>query len=245
MMLRAKGLSSGLVVVLALGASPADASRKPTRSESRAIKKAFFKNHPKADTTIRRIRVSTVDRRYAAVASRADTDEVVARAAAVGKLPPELLKRKGGKWKAVLPSKAPKKVAKELKVKDRTSLIRISGDVDATLTRGATCNPGDGTANIYDPASDLYLSIQFFDDTYKGPGRYPALSVRSVAGLYVNSATELRWETGQSSDAFSPSGDIYAGGTWGVIEATMARVNDGTDSQHPQSVTVSGSWACR
>jgi hypothetical protein len=244
MALRATVLPAGLILLVATGAAPADASRKPTRSESRAIKKAFFKNHPKADTKIGRIRVSTVDRRFAAVRYRFDVPTETARAAAVRKLPPELLKRKaGGTWKPVLPAKAPKKVVRELKVKSRTSLIRISGDVDAILTRGATCSPGSGAANIYDPASDVYLSIQFFDDAYTGPGWYPALGVRSLAGIYVDDATELRWQTGQSNDYFQPSGTIYAGGTWGVIEATMARVT--TDTHEPQTVTVSGSWSCR
>ena len=245
MPLRAKGLFllAGLLLLLTAGVDPADASRRATGSESRAIKKAFFKLHEKSTTTISRIRVSTVNTRFAAVAYKTDVPEPTATAATVYKPKPEILKKgSGGKWK---PGAAPKKVKNDLKVKPPVSLIRITGDVEATLTRPARCTRGGGPASIYDPATDTYLSIQFHQDAYKGPGWYPALSVNSLAGIYLNNATELRYETGQSADAFSPSGSIYVdGGGWGIIEATMARVNDGTDTHHPQSVTVSGTWAC-
>lgn len=237
-------LAISALLLLAL-AGPASASRAPTQAESKAIKKAFFKNHLKATTKISRIRVSTVNKAYAAVVYRTDIPAPQRPAAAkVYKPIPEVLKKgKGGKWKG--PVKPPKKVKDDLKAKSARSEIRISGDVNVTLTRAAQCTPGSGSASIYDPASDIYLSIQFHQDAYTGPGKYPALSVRSLAGIYVNSATELRWETGQSSDAFAPSGEIYVdGGGWGIIEASMARVNDGTDTFAPQSVVVSGTWAC-
>ena len=78
---------------------------------------------------------------------------------------------------------------------------------------------------------------------WQGPGMYPALAVNSLAALSVgNMGTTPMWETGQGSDAFSPSGVIYVDpGRWGIIEATMAK----TGGVYPQSVTVSGYWDCK
>ena len=234
------------LLVLALGASAASASRAPTRAESTAIKKAFFATHATSRTTVTRIRVSTVDQRFSAVSYTSNVPDgqvATARAAKVYRPAPVML-RKGstGKWKAISTGTAPAKVRSDLNVRSPRSDIRITGEVDATLTRAARCTAGGGSASIYDPASDLYLSIQFHQDAYTGPGFYPALGVRSLAGLYTSQATVLQWQTGQGNDAFAPSGTIYVEGGWGLIEATMARVADG--QTHPQSISVSGTWAC-
>ena len=154
--------------------------------------------------------------------------------------PVVLKEKKGGKWKTV--PKAPAKVKKDLKEKAK-SRIDISGETGAVLSLPARCSesPGFYTASIYDAIGDVYLSMQF--PRWEGPGMYPALAVNSLAALSVgNMGTTPMWETGQGSDAFSPSGIIYVDpGRWGIIEATMARTGGG----HPQSVTVSGYWDCR
>jgi hypothetical protein len=248
------GLTALIAAALLLAAAaPADASREPTGSEARAIKKAFLKKRD-VKTKIRRIRVSTVRKRFAAVSYRIRIAELSpARAGATSTFgsgksypapSPVLLKKKaGGKWKTV--PKAPKKVRKDLKETPRSD-IRISGEVSAHLTRAASCTESSGfySAGIYHPASDTYLSVQI--PSYTGPHRYPALAVHSLAALSVgNGGTVPQWETGQGNDAWSPSGEIWVDpGRWGIIEATMARIPD-AGGTYPQSVTVSGIWDCR
>ena len=104
-----------LVIVASLGvgtfgAGSAAASRKATRAEAKAIKKAFLKGRSKA-TKVRRIRVSTVNSRFALVSYTANVSapqSIGARAAKVYKPTPVILKKgKGAKWKPV--SKAPAK----------------------------------------------------------------------------------------------------------------------------------------
>ena len=231
--------------VLGALAAPAGASSAPSGSESRAIKKAFHRSQD-GKTKIKRIRVSTVDRDFAAVFYRANVGvPPAARAKAPTSFspPPELFKQaKGTKWKSV--SKAPGKVLKDLKVKSRKSSIVIAGEVSAHLTQPASCTDDADfySASIYDRAMDLYLSIQI--PQYTGHGWYPARAVGSVAGLYSNSGTVLRFETGLAHDAFAPSGDILAKAGWGYIGAGMARTppEEGTESN---TVTVTGVWECR
>jgi hypothetical protein len=234
-------------------AAPAGASKEPSGSKARAIKKAFRKGH-EGETKINRILLSTVNPRFAAVSYAITIDEVRARGygtaptlrGATKKYPapsPEILKKKkGGKWKAV--PTAPKKVRKDLKVKDPKSSIQISGEHTASLTRPASCTDSHDFygAGVYDPGTDTYLSVQIFN--YSGHRLYPALGVGSVAGLYGNSGTVLVYETGQGNDAFSPSGIIHVDEGWGIIDATMARVPD-EGGTYPQSVTVRGTWDCR
>jgi hypothetical protein len=246
---RAKIFAPALAALLLLtfSVAQASASRAPTKAESAAIKKGFFKTHKKSTTKITRIRVSTADKRFSSVSYTINVPEPqrTAKAAKVYKPAPAILKKGSGKWKSILTGKAPKKVKKDFKMKDPRSDIQITGDVTATITRPAQCTPGGGSASIYDKASDIYLSIQFHGDYWKGPGTYQALSVGSVAGLYRNQAMTLTHETGQGNDAFASSGEIYVdGGGWGIINAGMAKVNDGTDTIFPQSVFVKGTWGC-
>jgi hypothetical protein len=249
---RAVGAAMVPLVALALAlavAAPAGASTDPSRSERRAIKQAFLEGQD-GKATIRRIRLSTVDQDFAAVFFKLEVSEPTPTSARVARTvptdftpPPVILKQgKGRKWKTV--PKAPAKVEKDLKVKARKSSILISGDFSALLTRPASCTESGGfyTAGIYDPAIDLYLSIQI--PQYVGHGWYPARAVGSVAGLYSDSGTVLRYETGLAHDATAPSGDILAEAGWGFIGAGMARTppEEGTESN---TVTVSGVWECR
>jgi hypothetical protein len=236
------------IVLAAVAAAPAEASRAPTGSEAKAIKKAFLKGRV-GEPTIRKIRVSTVDTRFAAVFYETVIEKPSSsRTAAVRTSgptkytpPPVILKEGKGKWKTV--PKAPKPVKKDLKVKDPRSDIVISGEVSAVLTRPASCtDSGDFySAGIYDPEIDLYLSIEI--PQYAGHGWYPARGVGSVAGLYSNSGTVLQYETGQAHDAFASSGDILAEGGWGIIEAGMARTPPDENTQS-NTVSVNGTWAC-
>ena len=225
-----------------LAAAPSAASTDPSPSEGKAIKRAFLATQD-GKVTFKDIRVSTVDPDFAAVFYAIDVGAPARRAPTKFTPPPVLLKNaKGDKWKTV--SKAPAKVKKDLKVKDRKSDIVISGDVSAHLTQPASCtDDGDFySAGIYDPGADLYLSIQI--PQYAGHGWYPARAVGSVAGLYSDSGTVLRFETGQAHDATAPSGDILAQAGWGFIGAGMARTppEEGTESN---TVTVTGVWECR
>ena len=234
----------------ALVAGPAAASREPSPAEAKAIKKAFLEGQD-ADVTIRKIRVSTADSDFAAVSYDVDVGEPPAGRASGRRdhvptefdPPPAILKsKKGGKWKVV--PKAPEKVMKDLKVKERKSSIVISGDVSATLTRPASCSDGGGfySAGIYEPSIDLYLDIQI--PQYTGHGWYPARAVGSVAGLYSHSGTVLQYETGLAHDATSPSGDILAERGWGFIGAGMARTPPEEDTAS-NTVTATGVWECR
>jgi hypothetical protein len=235
-------------ILAAFFTAPADASREPTRKEARAIKKGFMKPRDEGRTTIKRIRVSTVKERYAAVGYTVRLPEITTigptparRAKETYKPPsPVILKKKSGKWKTV--PKAPGKVKKDLKDKPG-GRIDITGETSAVLSVPATCgeSPGYYSAGIYDPVGDVYLSLQF--PRWHGYGTYPALAVNSLAALSVgNMGGTPQWETGQGNDAFSPSGEIYVDpGRWGIIAATMAR----TGGVYPQSVSVNGYWDCR
>ena len=236
-----------LAAAVAAIAAPAQASTDPSRSEAKAIEKAFLAK-AEDDPRILRIRVSTEDPDFAAVfyevaVEPPPTSRGLVAAPTVYKPPPAILKAaKGGKWKTV--AKAPAKVLKDLKVKPRKSLVEISGDFTATLTQPATCtDSGDFySAAIYDKDIDLYLSIQIFQ--YAGHGWYPARSVGSVAGLYSDAGTVLRYETGLAHDAFTSTGDILAKGGWAYIGAGMARTppEEGTESN---TVIVRGVLECR
>ena len=224
------------LVVSGLGhAAVADAARKATRSEAKAIKRAFFKGRSKADTRIRSIRVSTVRRGWAAVSYSSDvTVSRFKRAPS-----PQVLKKGAKSWKKVPPGKVPAKVKKDLK-KTAVSDIRITGEINARLTRGAVCS--DSGVNVYDRGQDILLSMQLF--TSKGPGVHPARGVGTVVGIYRNGGTELAYESGQPNDATNPSGffEIDAG-RWGVISAALARPP--TAEAFPLSVFVNGTWDCR
>jgi hypothetical protein len=243
-----RGIAALAAAIAAIAAAPAHAATEPSGAKAKAIEKAFLAKQDD-DVRILKIRVSTEDRDFAAVFYEVAVDPPPARAATARGLgtpyrpPPVLLKQgKGGKWKTV--GKAPAKVLKDLKVKRRKSAIEISGEVTASLTQPASCtDSGDFySASIYDKDMDLYLSIQIFE--YAGHGWYPARSVGSVAGLYSDAGTVLRFETGLAHDAFQSTGDILAKSGWGFIGAGMARTppEEGTESN---TVTVSGVWECR
>lgn len=240
MFIRTVAALGAVLCAVAVLAAPASASRDATKSEAKAIEKAFLATQD-ADVTIRKIRVSTVDEDFAAVFYDADVGEPAPRAEFTP--PPSLLKRKkSGKWK-VVPS-APEKVLKDLKVKERKSDIVLSGDFSATLTRPASCtDSGDYySAGIYEPSMDLYLDIQI--PQYTGHGWYPARGVGSVAGIYTGSGTVLQYETGLAHDAFAPSGDILAERGWGVINAGFARTPPEEDTAS-NTVTAVGVFECR
>ena len=238
---RVRVFSTAMVLTIGI-AIPADASTDPERSEAKAIKRAFLQTQDEKPK-IQRILVSTVDPDFAAVFFTLEVAAPARRVPTKFTPPPVILKeKKGGKWKPV--PKAPEKVKKDLKIKDRKSDIVISGEVSAHLTQPASCtDSGDFySAGIYDPGMDLYLDIQI--PQYGGHGWYPARAVGSVAGLYSDSGTVLRFETGMAHDATAPSGDILAEAGWGFIGAGMARTppEEGTESN---TVTVTGGWECR
>lgn len=232
---RLTAICATALVATGLAAAPgADASRKATASEAKAIKKGFLKGRSKAATRIRGIRVSTVDRRYSAVSYSTDVKVSVFTKAPT----PVVMKKKGKSW--VKASKVPAKVKKDLKKSAAKSNISITGDITATLTRGAVCSSGG--VNVYDPAQDILLSMQLF--TSKGPGNYPAKGVGTVVGIYRNSGTELAYESGQPTDANSPSGFFYIDpGRWGIIDADLAVPP--TSTTNPLSVFVKGTFDCR
>ena len=240
-------LTLAALVSLSLATAPADASRAPTRAEAKAIKKGFLKGRP-AGTKVKRIRVSTVDKRFSAVTYTANVRELErppASSAKAKKAPsPVVLKKSGAKWKPVASEKLAKKVKSDLKEKPASSL-RISGDVNAFFTQPASCTrSGDFySASLYDRGADIYLSIQI--NRFRGFGFYPALSVRSLASLAVgNSGTTPQYETGQGNDAFSPSGEIYVDRDgWGIIEAGMSKIPD--EQTYPETISVSGTFDCR
>ena len=68
-------LTLAALLSLSLATAPADASRAPTRAEAKAIKKGFLKARP-AGTKVKRIRVSTVDKRFSAVTYTANVREL-------------------------------------------------------------------------------------------------------------------------------------------------------------------------
>jgi hypothetical protein len=241
--LRRAALPLTAVLLAALTAAPAHASRAPTGAEARAIKKAFLAGIEE-QTKVKKIRVSTADPSFASVSYTVTIGETRSAGKTYTAPVPAIVIERKGKWKPV--PKPPKKVPKDLKPKDPRSAIQVSGEHTASLTRSASCTDSGGSygAGVYDPGTDTYLDVQFHGDYYRGYGQYPALGVGSVAGLYGNSGTMLVYETGQGNDAFTKSGDIYAYQGWGIIEATMARVPD-EGGTYPQSVLVSGSWACR
>jgi hypothetical protein len=238
---------TALLLLLTFGASQASASRAPTKSESAAIKKGFFKLHAKSATKITKIRVSTADKRFSAVTYTKNVREPVrpsARAATVYKPPPVILKKTGSKWKG--PAKPSSKAKKDFKVKAASSDVRITGALTATLTKAATCDAKTGSASIYDKARDIYFSVQFHgtgEGSYSGPGFYPALSVQSIAAIYTNKTGTLAYETGQPNDAFSPSGEIYVDRGWGFLSAGMARPPD-EGGNYPLNVSIDGTWNC-
>jgi hypothetical protein len=237
-----------------LAAGPASASRTAKPKEAKAIKKGFMKPRDDVKTIVDTIRVSTVDKKYAGVDYEVKLEELEPigeeeigspgaslREKKTYPAPsPVILKKKGSKWKPV--PKPPSKVKKDLKGKPK-GRIDITGETAAVLSVPANCGNAltdDYRASVYDPVGDVYLSFQF--PRYRGPGIYPALAVNSLASLAVgNMGGVPQWETGQGSDAFSPSGAIYVDPDgWGIIEATMAR----TGGVYPQSVLVSGFWDC-
>jgi hypothetical protein len=224
-----------------IGSGSAQASRGATRAEAKAIKKAFLKSRSKSPTKINRIRVSTVDSRFAAVSFTANHPEPKAITSTAYKPAPVILKKgKGGKWKPS--SKAPTKVKKDLKVNPKSS-IRLTGEVTATLTQPASCSPS-GNVRIYDRTRDISVSIEFID--YAGPGIYEALGVNSLAALAIgNKATVPQFETGQGNNAYASSGVIIPDDRgYGIIEAGMARIPLG-DTTHPITIIISGMWECR
>ena len=233
------------LLLLTLGASQASASRAPTKTESAAIKKGFFKLHSKSTTKITKIRVSTADKRFSSVAYTKNVREPVvpsAKAATAYKPQPVVLKKSGTKWKG--PAKAPAKVKKDLKLKAVTSRVVLSGDIDAVLTQPARCDLSTGSVSIYDKARDIYFSIEFHGTgSWKGPGFYDALAVRSIATIQTNSGTVLAYETGKPSDAFSPSGEFFVDRGWGFIGARMAKPPEG-NTNFPLSVSAAGTWNC-
>jgi len=240
-------LTLAALLSLSVAAAPAEASRAPTNAEAKAIKRAFLKGRP-AGTKVKRIRVSTADKRFAAVTYTSNVRELErppAQSAKAVKAPsPVVLKKAGAKWKAVASGKVPKKVKSDLK-KKAVSDLRISGDVNVHFTQPASCTQsGDFySASLYDRGRDIYLSIQI--NRFRGFGFYPALAVRSLASLAVgNNATTPQYETGQGNDAFAPSGEIYVDkGGWGIIEAGMSKIPD--EQTYPETISVSGTFDCR
>jgi hypothetical protein len=249
---RGPRLAAGLAIAAAAAAGCAEiavASTAPKPADAKSIKRGFLKDR-EVETQVGRIRLSSVDDRYASVSYSVTIPELSSSRPVVGRLAPEgvkapspaLLKEAKGKWKPV--PKAPAKVKKDLKKKAKSDIV-ITGDVVAVLSRGASCSPGRMfySAGILDPGSGTYLSLEF--PSFRGPGVYPALGVHSVAALSVNNNGVPQYTTGQGNDAFSPSGFLYVDRDgWGLIGATMAKEPD-EGGTYPQSVEVEGHWVCR
>lgn len=242
--------SVNLIAVIALAlfllaaAATAGAARDARGKDERAIKAAFSKSRDDG-ATVTDIRVSTVDRAYAAVEYEV-TPSAPGPARLTSPVPapiPQLFKEaKSGKWKPI--AKAPGKVKKDLKAKGKTD-IRISGDVVAFLHDRASCSGGAGfySAGVYDKLGDVYLSAEF--PAWHGYGGYDALGVNSVATLAVGTGgTSYQYETGQGGDAFASSGVLHVDRGWGLIDAGMAHVPD-SGGTHPISIDVDGFWVCR
>jgi hypothetical protein len=237
--------AAGALVVTALAGwtATASASTAPEPSEARAIERAFLKDRD-VKTEVGKIRLSSVDDRFASVAYSVTIPELgsARRAPEVVKAPTvALLKEAKGKWKPV--PKAPKKVKKDLKKKAKSDIV-ITGDIVDVLTRSAACSESSDfyDAGIINHGSGTYLSVEF--PTYRGPGVYPALGVHSVAALSVNNNGVPQYTTGLGNDAFSPSGFLYVDEGWGMIGATMAKEPD-EGGTYPQTVDVEGRWVCR
>ncbi len=230
-----RALFSLVVATALLGATEAQASRAPTKAESKAIKKGFLEGRSKAATKIRKVRVSTVSRRYAAVTYSSDV-----RTSKAYKAPSPVVLKKGGKtWKPVGPGKVPGKVKKDLKAKTPVSDITISGELSARITRPARCDSSG--VSIYDKASDLQFSIQ--QSRYKGNGFRPARAVWTVVAIYRNRGTELAYESGQPGDATAPSGFFYRDpGGWGLVDADLSAPP--VPTLMPLAVKVKGFWVC-
>ena len=122
-------------VLAALGCSQSTlASEPPSKSEAKEIERAFLDGRDVA-TEVGKIRLSTVDERFASVSYSVTIPELAAsrRAPESMKAPsPALLKEAKGKWKPV--PKAPKKVKNDLKKKAKSDIV-ITGDVVAVLSR--------------------------------------------------------------------------------------------------------------
>ncbi|HEX5909834.1 MAG TPA: hypothetical protein VFY44_05025 [Thermoleophilaceae bacterium] len=224
----------GVLLIALTFAAPAEASRAPTKAEAKAIKKGFFKGRSAKTTTIRRMRVSTAATGYAAVSYRTD----VKTSTVFSPPTPVVLKKGGGKWKPVTAAKTPKKVKKDLKVKAAKSNVKLSGEVSATWTRPARCSSSG--VSIYDPGSDLQLSIQ--QSREEGYGLRDARGVRTVVAVYRNRGTELAYESGAPADATAPSGVFYREPIGGFVNASLAPPP--VPEIRPFAVEVKGDWIC-
>jgi hypothetical protein len=227
-------LCSGVLLIALTVVAPAEASRGPTKSEAKAIKKGFLKGRSAKGTTIRRIRVSTAADGYASVSYR-----TTVKTSTVFSPPgPVVLKKGAGKWKPVSAAKAPKKVKKDLKVKPAVSDVRLTGEVAARFTRPARCSSIGVT--IYEPGADLLLSIQQFQN--KGYGLRPAKAIRTIVAVYRNKGMELAYESGQPADADAESGVFYRDPTGGFVNASLAPPP--VPEIRPFAVEVNGTWTC-
>jgi hypothetical protein len=150
-----------------------------------------------------------------------------------------VVKKSGKSWKTVPPTKVPAKVKKDLKIKKPVSDVTLSGEVSARFTRPASCDSSG--VSIYDPGTDLRLSIQ--QSTGKGYGIRPALAVGTVVAVYRNRGTELAYESGQPSDANAASGFFYRDADgWGIVDADLAPPP--VPDIKPFAVSVKGAWDC-
>ncbi len=213
----------------------ADASRAPTKKEAKAIKKGFLKGRPAKENAVRRIRVSTANRRYAAVTYLSD----VAISTKLKPPGPVALKKSGGKWKPVSSAKVPVKPKKDLKLKKATSDVRVSGEVNARFTRPARCSASG--VSIYDPGTDLLFSIQQSQDP--GNGLRHAKAVGTVVAIYRNKGTELAYESGAPGDATQPSGSFFRHPLrWGYVDAELSAPP--VPTLMPLAVKAAGAWDC-
>lgn len=234
-MKRSAAIIGSAVAFALVPASAADASRAPTKSEAKAIKKGFLKGRPVKENAVRRIRVSTANRRYASVRYVAD----VAISTKLTPPGPVALKKSGSKWKPVSSAKVPAKPKKDLKLKKATSDVRVSGEVNARFTRPARCSASG--VSIYDPGTDLQFSIQQFQGP--GNGLREAKGVGTVVAIYRNRGTELAYESGAPSDASQPSGSFFRHPlNWGYVDAELAAPPVPTIT--PLAVKAAGAWDC-
>jgi len=223
-----------LVSMAVLPVTEAQASRAPTKAEAKAIKKGFLKQRS-GKPTVKRIRVSTADKRYAKVSYAVD----VVTSTKLTPPGPEPFKKSGKKWKAVSPAKVPAKVKKDLKLKEATSDVRVSGEVNARFTRPARCDAGG--VSIYDPGTDLQFSIQQAQD--RGNGYRDAKAIGTVVAIYRNRGTELAYESGAPADASQATGFFFRHPlNWGYVSAQLAAPP--VPAIMPLTVKVAGAWDC-
>ena len=234
-----------LAALLVALPAPASASRVPTKTEKRAIQKAFFAKHPRSGVRVRQIRVARVDNRFAAVLFR-----VRGRSGRASRRvsSPAYFKAAGTRFKAISRSKVPTAVRKSLGKPARrvASDIKITGAYTADLTQPATCTRSSGyyAVTVWDRKRDVAFRLQVSE--YSAPGGYDVREVGTIAQVLVgNRVTYPNWESTYPPQG-TPKGTafIHSDGLSGTISADLAPQPPESSPRPETLVHVSGKWAC-